>query len=515
MPKVQSALLALSLIALPMIAAKTAAQEMKPNIVLIMADDIGLGDLSYYHTRRTSDPPVVNTPHLDRLVAEGMRFSDAHSPASLCAPTRFSMLTGNYSFRMSQPYGVWSPTADSQIEPNFTTVGRIAKAGGYHTAFFGKWGLGSVWDKSIWQTPDKDFSKITIGARHFGFDYALELPQGIQDTPFAFYENGEFLPMEPGAELVQIDAQQTRFDTAFKQKDKGGLGDSSWDPRRAGPILANKVVSYIERRAAASDDQPFFIYYCTQAVHIPHTPPAELNGQRVHGATIASHGDMIVELDLQVGMLVDALKANGMYENTLFVFTSDNGGLSHTNEMKAAGHVTSNGLRAAKGSIYEGGHRVPFLAVWPGRIPADTESSVPIVGLDMVATVASLAGQTLDRAVVRDSVNLLPVMTQESEGLTERVLAHQGGSRNPHFALREGRWKLIVAGGSNKQFGPVEPVALFDLETNLRERESDNLVNAPEHQEKIARMHKRYLQLRLEDGETINALVDDQAASGQ
>lgn len=490
--------LAMTCLALPALHAAANAQNSKPNIVLIMADDVGLGDLSYYHTRRTSDPPVVRTPNLDRLAADGMRFSDAHSPASLCAPTRFSMMTGVYSFRNGQPYGVWSPSANSRIEPNYTTIARIAKAGGYRTAFFGKWGLGGVWNRR-----DADFSRISHGARYFGFDYALELPQGIQDPPFAFYENQAFMPMDPGAGMAKIDADQTRYSLARKHKDKGGWGDASWDPRRSGPILARKAVDYIDRQAAKANGQPFFMYYCTQAVHIPHTPPDELNGQRVAGTTAGDHGDMIFELDLQVGMIIDALKTHGLYDNTLFVFTSDNGGLGYTQYMRKAGHDTSNGLRGSKGSVYEGGHRIPFIATWPNRIAPNTESDVPIVGMDMVATVAALAEQPLDRSVVRDSMDLVSILTGETDRTPDRVLVHQSGSGDPHFGLRDGRWKLIVAGGSRDQFGPVAPVALFDLDTNVNEVETENLINDPEHQTRIKQMLERYLELRMEDGETI------------
>jgi len=168
------------------------AREPLPNIVVVMADDIGLGDLSFYHRQRTGKEPIVQTPNLDRLIEEGMRFSDAHSPASLCAPTRFSMMTGNFSYRNARPWGVWTPEADALIEPEFTTVARIAKAGGYNTAFFGKWGLGGVW-KGI----PSDYSKMDAGALHYGFDYAVELPQGIQNKPYAFYENGKWMKLKP------------------------------------------------------------------------------------------------------------------------------------------------------------------------------------------------------------------------------------------------------------------------------------------------------------------------------
>ena len=224
--------------------------EGKPNIVVIMADDIGVGDLSFYHRQRTTREPAVQTPNLDRLVAEGMRFSDAHSPASLCAPTRFAMLTGNYPFRNYQ-YGVWTPWAKSGVDPTFTTSARIAKAGGYHTSFFGKWGMGGGW-----KTRKADFSLMDGGALAHGFDDACELPQGIQNEPFAFYENRKWMKLKPDSTLKTLDAEQTGYSISKKLKTRGGTGDSNWDPSLAGPILAAKAVAYIERHVLLQSGRP-------------------------------------------------------------------------------------------------------------------------------------------------------------------------------------------------------------------------------------------------------------------
>ncbi|GAL81945.1 choline-sulfatase [Algibacter lectus] len=179
--------------------------------------------------------------------------------------------------------------------------------------------------------------------------------------------------------LKELDAVQTGYSTSKKHLTRGGgIGDSNWDPKQAGPILVGKAVDYIKDQAESN--KPFYMYYCSQAVHIPHEPPAEFNGKKIKGITPGKHGDMIYELDLQVGLLVKALKDAGLYENTLLVFTSDNGGLSFDKDMNKAGHVTSNGLNGSKGSIYEGGHRVPFFAIWPGRIKSNIVSTMPIMG---------------------------------------------------------------------------------------------------------------------------------------
>ncbi|WP_111708870.1 sulfatase family protein [Lutibacter citreus] len=476
--------LLLSLLIVPIQAQK------QPNVVVIMADDIGLGDINFYHKERTGNNGVVPTPNIDELAQAGMRFSDAHSPASLCAPTRFSMLTGNYSFRNQRPYGVWSPDADALIDSNnFTTIARIAQKGGYATAFFGKWGLGGSWkikNKVNWEKEDG-------GALTYGFDYAVELPEGIQNKPYAFYENQVWMKLKEDSVLKELDADQTGYSTSKKHKTRGGVGDSNWDPKQAGPVLVGKAVDYIKNQAKSK--KPFYMYYCSQAVHIPHEPPAEFNGKKIKGATPGKHGDMIYELDIQVGLIVKALKDAGLYKNTLLVFTSDNGGLSFDRDMTKAGHVTSNGLNGSKGSIYEGGHRIPFFAIWPGKIKSNIVSNVPIVGQDMVATIAELSNQELDKTKVFDSANLLPVFLGETNKPIHKYLIHQSKG-GPTYAIRDGKWKLIIKGIKPNKMENLKPIALFNLDENLTEKEEENEINNPKYSDKIKQMFEAYVDVR-------------------
>lgn len=466
----------------------------QPNVLLIMGDDVGWGDLSFYQRQHGAEQVAVETPNIDTLIAEGMRFSDAHSPASLCAPSRFSMLTGNWSYRNHKPFGVWKPEEKSGIdEAGFTTIARLAKAGGYQTAFFGKWGLGSSWLKKPF-----DWGTLDGGALHFGFDYACELPEGIQNRPYAFYENGRWLKLADDSEFQEIDARQSGYYDAKKLNDRGGMGDSNWHPQLAGPMLAKKGVDYIRSHAA----QPFFIYYCSQAVHIPHKPPEALDGTSIAGTTRDAHTDMVKELDVQVGMLVRALKEAGVYENTLLVFTSDNGGI---------GKDSSAGLRGKKGSIMEGGHRIPFIAVWPGKIKAGSVSEEPIVGHDMVATLAALAGQPLDRTKVKDSVNLLPIFQGLEKTERHRWLMHQSAA-GPSWAIREGDWKLILKASekiTDFKFKPEKllapgvmvPVGLYNLKTDLKE--TNNLINNPEYKAQADALLRRCMELRTTGAPTI------------
>jgi arylsulfatase A-like enzyme len=397
---------------LPETRKSSALSKTHPNIVVIFADDLGPGDIGFYHQQRTGQPPVVPTPNMDQMIADGMHFDDAHAPSSLCAPSRFSMLTGNYPYRNRQPFGVWRPWNDPGIEPKYTTSARIAKQGGYATAFFGKWGCGGQLTArdagmviSRNNEDDADYTHIYKAANYFGFDYALELPSGIQNAPYVFYENSQWLPLKENSTLVPVGPEQHK-----NPERKDGIGDSNWDPTRVGPVLASKAVDYIKKQTAENPDQPFFMYYCSQAVHAPHTPPEELAGVSIAGSTPSAFGDMVYELDTQIGMIIKCLKETGVYEDTLLILTSDNGGYpTDITDMADMGYDPSNGLRSHKGRIYEGGSRVPFIAVWPNMIEPATVSNESVVAHDIVATITALTGQRISPEVVKDSLNLLPL----------------------------------------------------------------------------------------------------------
>ncbi|MDO6819577.1 arylsulfatase [Zobellia sp. 1_MG-2023] len=462
------------------------AQE-QPNVIIVMADDIGLGDIGFYHKERTGKEPFVPTPNIDELIANGMRFSDAHSPASLCAPTRYSMMTGNYPYRnTNSPWGVWSPLSNDGINDS-NTLSRIAKKAGYNTAFFGKWGLGGVWNGA----PD-DYSKTEGGAQKFDFNYSIELPQGIQNKPYVYYENGEWMKLKTDSELVHIPFEQTEYGEDNKERNRDGIGDSNWNPTLAGPILANKAVGYIEKQS----EKPFFMYYCSQAVHVPHTPAKTLDGIKIMGSTLGSHGDMIAELDAQVGMMIKALKKSRKYKNTLFVFTSDNGGLNKNKALRRAGHDSSNGLAGKKASIYEGGHRVPFIAVWPGKIAKNSESHVPIVGQDMVATLSAIVNIPLDNTKILDSANLLPIFQKQSTKPLHKYLIHRSQDvKGPFHAIREGDFKLIMIADSKKNLKGLKAIELYDLKDNLKEKKNKNLINEPGQADRVKKMQETYLEL--------------------
>jgi arylsulfatase A-like enzyme len=463
----------------------------QPNIVLILADDVGPGDIGFYHRERTGKKELIPTPNIDRLISEGIRFDDAHSAAPLCAPSRYGMLTGSYSYRNYKPYGVWGPWEKTGLNPESVTSARIAKKAGYATAFFGKSGMGGdfkVVDPDTnfaWKERYKkyDLAVRTNGPNQWGFDYSFELPSGIQNGPFAFYENGKWMPLKPDSTWKLIGPKQNCYDVSRKHNDLEEIGDSNWDPTLAGPMLAEKARAFIRRQTKASPNQPFFVYYCTQAVHIPHTPPKELDGVKIAGTTPGPHGDMVKELDTQVGMLIKSLKEAGVYENTLFIFTSDNGGLAADPTAEELGHDPTNGWSGLKGTVREGGHRVPFIAVWPGVIKPGTCSTETISALDVVATLAAVSGQEISRDQVQDSVNLLPLLKQEKGAQGNAMLVHY--SQSGSAALRQDEWKLHVYGKNLKNLTPKH---LYNLKDNPSEDPSKNLLNNPEYAERAERM---------------------------
>ncbi|MDD7987201.1 arylsulfatase [Lentisphaera marina] len=480
------------------------AKEM-PNIVLVMADDLGPGDISYFHRQRSSEKAIINTPELDKMIAEGIHFSNAHSPASLCAPTRFSMLTGNYSFRNYSPFGVWMSHRDTGIDPKFTTSARIVKKASYRTAFFGKWGLGGQMYQqgsdqlhTGWKTDMIDYSRRAKGPNDYGFDYSYELPQGIQGEPFAFYENNKWKPLHKDSILKKLSSKQLMYDKARKHNDLTGVGDSHWDPRKAGELLVNKAVNFIDEHKKNHVNKPFFMYYCSQAVHIPHTAPKELNSVKIAGSTPGKHGDMIVELDVQIGILRAALEKNGYAENTLFIFTSDNGGLKPDQAMSDLGHDSVNGWRGIKSSIFEGGHLVPFIAVWPKVIKQASQSEALIVAHDVVATLASIVGQEINREVILDSKNLLPIFKNPKEEAGHEYLFHQSifGKKKALHAIRKGYWKLIIESSSQKNLKTLKEKSLFNLSSNPMESETKNLIANPEYEQIKKELMNKFIQIR-------------------
>ncbi len=518
----------MSVLAAASVALGAMGQDARPNVVFILADDLGLGDVGFYEQLRTGQTPGIPTPNIDNLFEHGMRFDRAHAEA-LCAPSRYTVMTGNYTFRCHLPWGVWGSAEKSAIQPGQKTIGTIMQEAGYKTAFFGKWHLGGKWYRQgtdeIYDGPafGKEADQIDAargfaggGPGSLGFDYSLTLPGGIQGPPFAFFENDKWMKLGEDSRMEPLNWKEMPKGCKLGTKGAGAkLGDTNYDSRQVGPILTQKAIDFID----ASKDQPFFLYFCSQAVHHPHSPPDEFFGEPVKGQTWSEHGDMIVELDLQVKALVKKLKDEGLWENTLFILTSDNGGLA-LEETDINGHLSSNGLRAEKSSAYEGGHRVPFVATWPGKIEEGTVSDKRVLALDLMATLYELTGREIPADQACDSFSYLQLLLGDPAApFRDQVVITNGrlyegkqlGAKDITDAIcvYDGKWKLIAEwdnqSKAHKKYafmnGTVHPVALFNMEDNEVEDESKNYVRNPEYKERVERMIKQFYDARATEGD--------------
>lgn len=482
-----------------------AQKNRLPNVVVILADDIGTGDISYYR-RMHSDNIILETPNIDKLAKKGVVFNNAHAPAALCATSRYGIMTGNSCHQSPLPWGVWSSYSPSVFTSNQLTLGKLMQKANYNTSFFGKWHLGmSFRDK---ENPAKiyehrngkqmelgvDITEIIAGGPRFnGFEYSLTLPAGVQDVPYAVYENSNWLRLRKNSRVDIIDNMKMAKFHIKLDKDEG-LGDSNWDPHIIGPLLANKAVSFIKKNA--KKEKPFFMYYCSQAVHLPHAPAKELNGIKVAGTTPSRHMDMIKELDIQVGMIINQLKKEKVYKNTVFIFTSDNGGLLNADKNTSkSGHNVSDIYRGGKNQAYEGGHRVPFIVSWPNYIKKNITSK-PVLGLDIMATLAAITNQKIEEGQAVDSYNLLPILKNSKSKDIHPFLIVQGGSKKQGIII-EDDWKLIVTFDKKDKTNKKRiPVSLFNLKDNIREKESENFINNPKYKKKVEELFNKYNRIR-------------------
>ncbi|MCL1045032.1 arylsulfatase [Shewanella electrodiphila] len=481
----------------PHLASSSNQQPERPNIVLIMADDLGLGDVSYYTRDLINGKPLFETPTLDQLSQQGLWFSDAHATTALCSPTRYGMMTGNSTYRSNAPWGTWSMYKESPFKKTDATIGRIGQTQGYNTGFIGKWHLGGDYKTKEGSTiyrgekrgylPKVDLSQIVGGGpEHVGFEYSFMLPDGIQGPNYMAFENSKWYPLTENSKVILIDESSAVVPEIVSSKGPG-MGDSAWDTRKMGDIISQKAVDYIHRQ---NNKKPFLLYYASPMPHLPHIPPATFDGVKVKGSTPTAHLDMIVELDLQIARIVKALKAKGMYDNTLLMITSDNGGLLFS---QASGHRASGEYRDGKNSAYEGGHRVPFIIHWPEMISKGEIVNEPIMAHDVVATIAAVTGFEANENQMMDSMNLLPLFDGKTELASREFMLQQGGT-DFQVVLRKEQWKLIIK--TNRNLTDWKPVALFDLDANKEEHEQKNLINNQEFKVLAENMLAQYLNIR-------------------
>ena len=464
------------------------AQE-KPNVIIFFMDDMGYGDCRAYNPESK-----VSLPNIENLSAHGMRFTDAHSPSAVCAPSRYSVMTGNYPWRGRLENGTWMFHQRSQILDGQATLGQLMQTAGYSTAFFGKVHLGGTVFSTTTKKPvswkydyhDIDFSrKWKDGPSDLGFDFTYSLPQGIQGPPYIAFRNG-FLDGNPD-DLIEW-KPGTYGDSVIPTN---GFGLKQWDSSVAGPNLIREATGFIDRHVEADTCKPFFMHYCTESCHIPHTPPKTLAGKPVRGTAGDAHLDMLFEADIQLGMLVARLKAHGILENTLILFTSDNGGLARGKPgQKLLGHNSNAPLRGSKATIWEGGHRVPLIAHWgngtrTGSTITPAATSSALVGLqDIFATLAELTGQTLQAKQGLDSQSFLPALLQHDPVHLRHELLVQandgdGWGQKLAKAFREDQWKLIATKDR-------KPLHLFNLNEDVAEEH--DLIDSGEQKSRITTM---------------------------
>lgn len=424
-----------------------------PNIVFIFADDMGYGDLSCLNP-----DSKLETVRLDNLASEGIVFTNAHSAGSTCVPSRYGLMTGRMPWRNGTSLGLKNHVP--LIDDKRLTLPKVLNQAGYQTAAFGKWHLGWhwPWKESIEKRNSRnllvenlDFSrKIEGGPPGIGFDYSF----GVDEATFpnAFIEDGYTLGI-PDSEV------------SLGEGRKPGIGVKDWDIYDMMPELTRRVVRHIEDNQ--SSEKPFFIYFAMTAPHTPLVPTDKFKGT----SGIGPYGDFVLQCDQSVGAVLDALDRTGLAENTLVIFTSDNGSPAKNQGTKKGtilqtGHSPSGIQSGFKGDALEGGHHIPFIVRWPGVAPAGKNTNDLFCLVDMLATVAALTGQDVPANAAEDSISALPLlMGKDSDSGTRDYLVHHSQTL---FHSRKGDWKLIFgsgSGGLEKNSGKSDPDAwqLYNL----------------------------------------------------
>lgn len=419
----------------------------KPNIVLIMADDLGYGDIGAYNG--DSKAP---TPSLDILASEGMRFTDAHSPSSVCTPTRYALLTGRYTWRSRLKKGVIQGYARKLIEEGRETLGTLLQRQGYTTAAIGKWHLGLGNNTAEEEKIEKPFwdenGDIANGMRSVGFDYSYGLPSSLDFQPYFFMENDKLIGKIAKERVAASDRKRFGGNGFWRE----GVASEGFDFEEVLPRFTEVAVSYIHKQKTENTDNPFFLYMPLPAPHTPWMPTEQFRG--ISGA--GPYGDFVTQVDDTVRQVLQALKDTGVEKDTLVIFTSDNGSKWPQLDIDTYDHLSNANWRGQKADIHEGGHRVPFIVKWPGKVAQGSESNQLLTLTDIMATFADYFDVSLTSDAGPDSQSILPVILGEGKGSRKSAIHHAG---NGQFSIRSGDWKLIEGLGTGGFTSPrvVEP----------------------------------------------------------
>lgn len=406
----------------------------RPNIVLIFADDVGYGDVGCYGATH------VRTPNIDRLAEQGRRFTDAHSASAVCTPSRYALLTGRYPARQGNLWGPVFLKSPLVVDPERTTLADVLHEAGYATACIGKWHLGfGTTSPTDWNAPLKP------GPLELGFDEYFGVPVVNSHPPFVYVENHHVVGLTEDDPFVYGETANTRtFEEKMGISDIGGAtaAHARYDDELVGTTLTARATDWVRKQSA--EEPPFFLYFATTNIHHPFTPAPRFQGTSDAGR----YGDFLHELDWIVGEVMQVLDETGIAGETLLIFTSDNGGMLNQGGQDAwkEGHRMNGDLLGFKFDAWEGGHRIPFIARWPGHIAAASTSPALISNVDLLATYAALVDRPLGPDEGPDSVNLLPVLTgpPETQVRTQLLISP---SRKTHLAIRSGEWIYIPARG--------------------------------------------------------------------
>ncbi len=439
----------------------------KPNIVYILADDLGYGDVSCLNENGR-----INTQNIDSIAREGMKFIDAHSGSAVCTPTRYGVMTGRYAWRTKLKSGVLGGWSKPLMKPERMTVASMLKANGYNTGCVGKWHLGWEWaltnknvDVENWNLDAKhvDFTQpIKQGPTDRGFDYYFGIPASLDMAPYVYVENDT---------VTALPNRLVPASEGMKFWRKGAIAPD-FEHIDVLPTLTKKAVGFIK---AQPGDKPFFMYFPLNAPHVPLMPGKEFQGK----SGLNEWGDFVLQVDWTVGQILKALKHKGFQNNTLVILTSDNGATPKADfkQLEKLGHDPSYVFRGHKADIFEGGHRIPFIAKWPGRIKPRSVCDETICLTDLMATAADIVDYQLPDNAGEDSVSILPALLsmKYKKPLREATVHH---SLNGSFSIRKGNWKLELCPGSggwsyptpnSPQAKTLPPVQLYNLKKDIDE----------------------------------------------
>ena len=466
-----------------------------PNIIFILADDLGIGDLSCYN-----EMSKIPTPNLDAIAEEGIMFTDAHTSSSVCTPTRYGIMTGRYNWRSPLKQSVLTGKSKALLPPGRKTIAHLLKESGYHTAFFGKWHLGMDWEKiegierkgAGWDAvdfDDIDFSKpVKNGPKEAGFDYSFVHPASLDMAPYVYLENG-ICTMLP--DTVSVDTSKYGWW-------RKGPTSRDFSHQEVSPKLFELSSEYVKEKR--DNNQPFFLFLSLPSPHTPILPNEKWKGK----SKLNPYGDFVMMIDDLVGELLEKIELAGMKENTMIIFTSDNGCSPAANIalLNEKGHFPSHIYRGHKADIYEGGHRVPFIVRWPNKIQKTRKEERIICTTDLYTTFSEICGHQIAGNEGEDGFSFLYMLEEKKpeKEIRESIIHH---SIEGNFSIREGDWKLILcshSGGWSEPRPQKNNQGLKQYQLyNLKEDPAEKFNLVEKHPDKVEILQNQLLSI-IENG---------------